>query len=111
LRWALAIGRTPRELLAGVTSQDVTEMLAFERLEPFGSLHQEFMAGQICAAVTSPHLQKDASVSPSDFMPTLRAALAGYSKPKPVVLTVDQEIALADAAIFGRLMVDKPIED
>lgn len=86
-------------------------MLAFERLEPFGSLHQEFMAGQICAAVTAPHIGKNDRVTPSDFMPTLRAALAGYIKPKLEVLTVEQEIALADAAIFGRLMVDQVEED
>lgn len=53
--------------------------MAFERLEPFGSLHAEFLVGQVCATLAN--LQRDAKQrsqpwTARDFMPALARALA-----------------------------------
>ena len=98
LRWALAIGRTPHELLAAVDSQDITEMMAFERLEPFGSLHLEAVVGRLCAAVVNMQLSKGAeSLSAIDFMPALRSAVSGYADRLPQKpMTADERSAAID---------------
>lgn len=77
-------------------------MIAFERLEPFGSLHAEYMAGSICAASLNPHLKEGRKpLSAADFMPALARAL---NPPEPEVeqpkLTPEQEAAFLDV-MFG----------
>lgn len=103
-RWATALGRTPRELLATVTSDEITEAMAFERLEPFGSLHLEQMLGQVCAAIINPHLRQGAEpAKASDFMPALARALNRYRPAnEPVLLdNPEAQAALIKARIFG----------
>jgi hypothetical protein len=56
----------------------MTEMMAFERLEPFGALHQELMLGQVCAVIANVHRdskRRSDPFAPQDFMPGLRKAL------------------------------------
>ncbi len=56
--------------------------MAFEQLEPFGALHQEQMAGAVCAVMANMHLKPGAkALAPADFMPALRRALDGYATP------------------------------
>ncbi len=103
LRWALAVGRTPTELLAAVTSEDVTEMMAFERLEPFGALHMEAMFGRVCSATVNLHVPRDREpTAPSDFMPSLRRMVEGYPDlfPPPPP-TADELSASLDRLLFG----------
>jgi hypothetical protein len=83
-------------------------MMAFERLEPFGALHEEMMAGSICAASLNPHRKEGAApFGPADFMPSLARALRGEPEPeKPLPkLTPEQEAAWLDAAFFGGKVV------
>ncbi len=102
----MALGRTPRELLASVTSAEITEAMAFERLEPFGSLHAEFLAGQVCATLAN--LQRDPRQrsqpwTASDFMPALARALADAG-PRNTPSHVDDPEAMSrliKSAVFG----------
>ena len=100
------LGRTPRELLDNVTSSEVAEMMAFERLEPFGSLHHEMMAGRICATLANLHISKGAqALTPADFMPALNSAMQGYADRLPQrELSADQRSAQIDKAMFGRVL-------
>lgn len=79
-------------------------MQAFERLEPFGALADEFRFGQIAATVANVHRGKDGEVyGPDFFMPSLRRAMAGNA-PVQVkdVEDDDAHAALLDAMLFGR---------
>lgn len=106
LRWALAIGRLPSELLASITSADIVEMMAFSNIEPWGSLQDDFRAGQICATVANVNRDPDKRSEPwtaSDFMPSLARAMNGLEKPDEPTLLDDPEAqtALIKQAIFG----------
>ena len=80
---------TPRQLLASVSSGDIVEMMAFERLEPFGALHQMYAFGQVCATLANVHRSKEQQpFRPWDFFPAL-ALEVGAGKTgdgKPVLL-------------------------
>lgn len=90
-RWATALGRTPRELLATTTATEITEAMAFEQLEPFGALHAEQLAGAVCATLANLHLPRGGEpFKPADFMPALKRALNGYSKAPTDVQTPEQ---------------------
>lgn len=99
----MALSRTPRELLSSVTSTDITEMMAFERLEPFGGLAHDFRAGQIAAVIANTHRDPDRhpdAFTADDFMPSLRDARERAAP--PVLLTdVDAQSALLDRVLFG----------
>lgn len=72
-------------------------MMAFERLEPFGSLHQEQMAGMICAVTLNPHLKKNSEPrTPASFFPALAKRL-GFGKP----------IELTDKVAHSKLIAEK----
>lgn len=78
-------------------------MMAFEGLEPFGSLHTEQMFGQVCATLLAPHMTKGKKPpSPSDFFPALRRFLDGY-RPEGAILLDDLEAQsqLIKQQIFG----------
>ena len=106
LRWALHLGKTPRDLLSTVSSADITEMMAFERLEPFGTLHSEMMAGRICATLANLHINKGAqALTPADFMPSLNSAMQGYADRLPQrELSADERSAQIDKALFGQVL-------
>lgn len=94
------MGRTVRELLASIDSNELTEWMAFERIEPFGGLHDDFRAGAICAAVTNPYVPKDKpSLGASDFMPTLKRFMVDAAPRLPD--TPEAHAALLDAVLFG----------
>lgn len=96
----------PNELLARISSSDLTEMMAFERLEPFGDLADEWRLGQIAAAVVNvTRTDEDSRVwLPTDFMPGLQRERNSIDPPKPRGLDLDPEAlsALLDATLFGR---------
>ncbi len=101
----MATGRTPRELLACVDTPDIAEMMAFERLEPFGALADEFRLGVIASTVANVHRQGDSEpFSARDFMPALRRAIEG-EEPASRGADLDPEALsrLIDATIFGRV--------
>ena len=89
------------ELLSNISGNELAEWMAFERIEPFGSLVEDFRAGQVAATVAN--VQRQAKTEPfkaSDFMPALRAAIEPL-KPPPQVLTDEEHTALMDAELFG----------
>jgi hypothetical protein len=72
-------------------------MMAFERLEPFGSLHQEQMAGMVCAVTLNPHLKKNAEpLTPSSFFPALAKRLG-----------VGKVIELTDKVAHSKLIAER----
>lgn len=106
LRWALALGRLPSELLAAVNSADITEMLAFSNIEPWGPLQEDFRAGQICATLAN--LKRDPQRMPQpwtarDFMPALARVLSGREKHDEAVLLDDPQAQadLIKQMVFG----------
>lgn len=69
-------------------------MLAFERLEPFGGLHAEFLAGQVCATLAN--LQRTAHQPAwvaADFMPALAQAI-GPAQPQTFDNPADHAAAI-----------------
>jgi hypothetical protein len=72
-------------------------MMAFERLEPFGSLHQEQMAGMICAVSINPNLKKGSEpTTPATFFPALARRLG-----------VGKVIELADKVAHSKLIAER----
>ena len=103
MRWALAIGRLPRELLQSVTSADITEMQAFAELEPFGSLVDDMRIGQLCALLGNVYRDKKKRSKPfgaSDYMPALAAELR-RSTPPPPPMSKEQRSRAIDRLLFG----------
>jgi len=88
-----------------VTSQDITEMMAFERLEPFGALADEYRLGTVAATVANVQRGPDAEAyKAQDFMPSLRRAIDG-EEPRRLGEDLDPEqlSRLIDAQVFGRV--------
>jgi hypothetical protein len=77
LRLALRLGRSLRELLATVSSEELTLWKAFDTREPIGDTRMDFGFGVVASTVANvnrkPHSE---TFKPSDFMPLL---------PKPAV--------------------------
>lgn len=95
---------TVRDLLANIGSDEFTEWMAFERIEPFGAMADEFRLGAIAAATFNAQRtsEKDPYLTPDQFMPTLANAKRRHAKAPAVDnLTDDQHAALFDACVFG----------
>lgn len=52
-RWALRLGRTVKELLASVDSEEISEAIAFYYLEPWGEPVEDLRCGIITAAISN----------------------------------------------------------
>lgn len=86
-----------------MTSADLTEMMAFEQWEPFGSLTEDFRFGQIAAVVANVNRSAERHPEPytaADFMPALAAA-RDRAKAPPKDETIEQMVARLDAKLFG----------
>jgi len=73
------LGRTVDELLGGMSSRELTEWIAYSRIEPFGGLWEDFRTAQICAAIANyagKALKEGREAEPDWFMPTLKAGMA-----------------------------------
>ena len=102
----MQIGRTPRELLADVTSDEITEMMAFEQLEPFGSGIDDFRAGQIAATVANVNRDPKSKAqpwTPADFMPALGAEADRAEDAELAAMSPAERVKLLDAALFRGL--------
>lgn len=87
-----------------MSGQEFVDWMAYERLEPFGPLADEFRIGQVCATLANINRGKDSpSFEAGDFMPALRRAIAAHrpAQPPQDTLTPDQHAALMDAELFG----------
>jgi hypothetical protein len=93
-------------LLAQITSEDIAEMIAFSRLEPWGALQEDFRAGQIVAAIwnVARDPKRGEPLKPEDFMPALRREMSGRSDAanEPILLKDPKaQSDLIRARIFG----------
>lgn len=67
---AIALGRTKWELLDSLNSRQLTELLAFYDLEPFGDRAAQFMIAQITALWFSAHKgQEQQALGADAFLP------------------------------------------
>ena len=79
-------------------------MMAFERLEPFGAMHEDFRAGQIAAVVANVHRDsKTEPFTPADFMPALYAEYRTAEPESKFLDDPEAQSALFDSMIFGRV--------
>jgi hypothetical protein len=69
------MGRTVEELLAALTSSELTEWIAYYNVDPFGSEREDYRMGSICATVLNSQRAKGKVFQPSDF-------IVDFSKPK-----------------------------
>lgn len=80
-------------------------MMAFEQLEPFGGLADDFRAGQIAAVYAN--TKRDTKRRPEpftapDFMPALAAARRRRPEAKPfMAVTKEEQSAVLDRVLFG----------
>jgi hypothetical protein len=65
---ALALGKTVAQMLAEVSSLELTEWLAYYRLEPFGEGVADQRHGGLSALLANIH--RDAKTKPDPFRPT-----------------------------------------
>lgn len=101
-RLALRLGRTVKELLDSIDSYELTEWMAFERLEPFSDLQADFRAGAICASIVNLHVPEGRPARlASDFMPTL-AELKKQASPPVQPMDPQEHSDLLDAVLFGK---------
>ena len=67
---ALRLGRTKREMLATVSSYDLAEMIAYNRIQPIGELRADLRAGIVASTLANIHRGKNREAyTPQDFMP------------------------------------------
>lgn len=77
MRLALRLGRSLEELLATVSSQELTLWRAFDRMEPIGDWRHDLGYGVIASTIANANRSKDhKGYAPLDFMPL-------SEKPKP----------------------------
>jgi hypothetical protein len=89
---------TVGDLLARISSAELTEWMAFDAIEPFGDERADLRAG-IVAAVTANHSFAPPSKPkrPSDYM-----LFGDQKEPEPVLLDDPEEQArLIKRAVFG----------
>ncbi len=79
-------------------------MMAFERIEPFGALADEYRLGTICSAIVNVQRTKESDrvYTADDFMPALRRAMP---EPEPIGADMSPEELsnLIDAKVFGHV--------
>ena len=65
------------ELLEGITARELTEWMAYARLEPFGELRADLRAGIVAATTANVHRgRRQRPLKPEDFMPYAKAERA-----------------------------------
>ena len=89
--------------MATTTSNDLTMMMAYGAMEPFGAQADDFRAGQICAVIAN--VNRDPEKRPeawtaADFMPALAVARDRANAP-PKDETPEQMAARLDRKLFG----------
>lgn len=90
---ALALGKTVGELERTLLADELVEWIAFQSIEPFGSVMDNFRAGLPAAVLANQHRPKDAEVvNPLDFF--------GGKKEKPQE-TPEQIAANIRRRVFG----------
>ncbi len=88
---------TVRELLARMDSRELSEWLAYDRIEP---LHDPYwVGGMICA--TMANLWASKRYGPADFMPAARAGAAEMQSPEEGIARMNALVAAMNARAGG----------
>lgn len=66
---ALALGMTVEELGERMSSRELTEWLAFDRISPIGDERDDLRAGIVASTVANCHRSRREPFTPQDFMP------------------------------------------
>ncbi len=74
----MSLGMTVRELLQRMDSRELSEWLAYDRIEPIGAVRSDLGAGIISATIANCHRGKRSQpYTPADFMPLHKASDSG----------------------------------
>lgn len=72
----MRLGRTVSELLETVSSEEITEWMAFDTLEPIGDWRSDLAAGVVASTFANAHRKKDSPPFKAlDFMPLAERAM------------------------------------
>ena len=66
-RYAIAIGWPVPILKKVMSSRDISEAMAYERIEPFGELRADYRNAMLCSLIASSNGMKNVKID--DFMP------------------------------------------
>lgn len=81
---------TVEELLARISSRELTEWMAYDRLEPFGPRRADLRAALITWAIAEVHRNRDEKKEPfklEDFMLTFEPPAGDDEEDEPVNIT------------------------
>lgn len=67
-RLALALGMTVRQLLDSMTAQELSEWMAYARIEPFDQRRGDARAAIVACTIANAHRGKGRRFKPKDFM-------------------------------------------
>ena len=65
----MALGKTVRQLLDEMGSDELTEWAAFYRIDPWGDQRADLRQAIAASAAVNIHMPKGKSVNPEQFMP------------------------------------------
>lgn len=90
---------TVRQLLAVIDSAELTEWMAYDRLDPFGESRADLRAGIVAAAAANHgYVRLEKPYQPSHFMPFIKR-----EEGAPVLLPdPNKQANLILATVFGR---------
>lgn len=89
----------PSELLERATSRDLTELMAYYEMEPFGAWRGDLAAGIVASTIANVYRKKGApAFKPEDFMPKFRGLEDG---PKKQSVEEMKKALLSIAAVHG----------
>ncbi len=82
----MALGKTVGELLTVITSEELTEWAAYDRMEPFGLIRGDLHAAMVAHVIANVNAKKGHSFKISDF-------LLSFDKQEPQVMSGEQILA------------------
>jgi len=74
----LVLGKTVGQLLSEISSREISEWIAYSKIEPFGERWADLRAATIVQAVILPHIAKGKK------KPSLADCCLKFEKPKPM---------------------------
>ena len=73
------------ELLATISSEELTEWAAYYQIDPFGSHRADIQAGVVASTMANIHAKRGHSFTPADFIPRF-----GGEPVRPKSMTPDE---------------------
>jgi len=63
-------------LLAALSSEELTEWIAYAQIDPFGSARSDLQAGIVASTMANIHAKQGHTFTPKDFMPVFDGSRA-----------------------------------